>query len=215
MMIFLRLTPRQVLLPLLLTLILLVPQAALAHATLVFGTLITEPNPPEAGEGFRLLLQMMDPVRTPIENAVVYAEFGPPDAMAEHADADEATHALLHEGGTDAAAGFERFVFTETGLGGNYETFVTLPADGEYLLMMRDQTYPKEDAVALVEFEVGGGIPLEEKLFVFPPTDIGTATLSTWLIWLIALPLVAGGIVTVLVLAGGRKDGGSAPERPE
>lgn len=173
---------------------------------LVFGTLSTDPNPPEANGSFRLQLQMMDPVRTPIENAVVYAEFGPPDAMAEHAEGDETAHALLHESGTGAAAGFNRFEFTETGPGGNYETFVQLPADGEYLLMMRDQTYPKEDAVALVSFEIGGGAPLDEKLFVFPPTDIGTATLSTWLIWLIAIPLAAGVIITVLVLAGGNKN---------
>jgi hypothetical protein len=205
-----RFTPLKTLLPAVISLtLLLFLQVALAHATLVFGTLNTVPNPPEAESGFLLQLQMMDPVRTPIENAVVYAEFGPPDAMAEHADLDAGTHALLHEGGTDAAADFERFTFAETGPGGNYEVFVQLPADGEYLLMMRDQTYPKEDAVALVEFRAGGSQPLEEKLFVFPPTDIGTATLSTWLIWLIALPLVAAGVVTVLVLAGGKKEPGS------
>lgn len=198
---------------LLLAFLLLLPGPVLAHATLVFGTLTTEPNPPTA-EGFKLILHMMDPVRTPVESAVVYAEFGPSDVIQEHADADEATHALLHEGGTDAAAGFERFEFSEPELGGYYETFVTLPENGEFLLMMRDQTYPKEDAVALVEFTVGADEPLEEKLFVFPPTDIGTATLGTWLIWLIALPVVAGAIVTGVVLSGGKKDRTGSGKQP-
>lgn len=207
-MIPLRLTPRQALLPALLTLALFAVQAALAHATLVFGTLNTDPNPPQAEDGFRLILHMMDPVRTPVENAIVFAEFGPPHALGEHDDGLTAAETLLQAGGTDAHEDFTRFAFTETGPGGNYEVFVTLPENGHYTLLLRDQTYPKEDAVAHVEFDVGE--PLDEILFVFPPTDIGTATLSTWLIWLIAIPLVAGVVVTVVVLAGGKKDAPAA-----
>ena len=203
-MIPLRLTPRKVLLPLLLTLILFTMQAALAHATLVFGTLNTEPNPAQAEDGFRLILHMMDPVRTPVENAIVFAEFGPPHALGEPDEGLSAAETLLQAGGTDAHEDFTRFAFTETGPGGNYEAFVQLPENGHYALLLRDQTYPKEDAVAHLEFTLGE--PLDELLFVFPPTDIGTATLSTWLIWLIAIPLVAGAVVTVVVLAGGKKD---------
>ena len=47
----------------------------LAHATLVLGTLHTDPNPPRAGEPFILSLELADPTRIPIEDAVVVAEF--------------------------------------------------------------------------------------------------------------------------------------------
>ena len=91
----------------------------------------------------------------------------------------------------------------ETGPGGHYESQVQLPDVGRYELIMRDTTYPQEDAIAELEVILDGIEPHDELLFVFPPTDIGAASLGTWLIWLIGIPVVGGIIVTVIVLRGG------------
>ena len=64
----------------------------------------------------------------------------------------------------------------ETGPGGNYAAQVTLPESGVYQLIMRDTTYPQEDAVAELIVALDGATELGEALFIFPPTDIGTAS---------------------------------------
>src|SRR5690606_30799494 len=143
---------------------------------------------PAPGEPFTLQLVMTDPVRTPVASAFVLAQF-------TQVDGDEASTVRLLE-------------VSE----GTYRAEVRLAEPGAYHLTMRDQTYPQEDAVAELDFEVGGDEPLEELLFVFPPTDTGTATLSTWLIWLVAVPVGAGLVITLLVLAGGKRSGGEGGE---
>ena len=159
-----------------------------AHATLVFGTMETSPLDAHPVEGFNLILHMMDPVRTPIEDAVVHAEFRHwPDGL-EEAPEDGEWHV---------------YRMIETGPGGHYKSQVQLPDVGRYELIMRDTTYPQEDAIAELEVILDGIEPHDELLFVFPPTDIGAASLGTWLIWLIGIPVVGGIIVTVIVLRGG------------
>ncbi len=161
---------------------------AQAHATLVFGTMETSPLDAHPIDGFSLILHMMDPVRTPIEDATVHAEFRYwPEGLEEPPE--------------DAQWHIYRMV--ETGPGGNYEAQVVLPDIGRYELIMRDTTYPQEDAIAELEVLLDGSEPHDELLFVFPPTDIGAASLGTWLIWLIGIPVVAGITVTVIVLRGG------------
>src|SRR5690625_4065881 len=159
-----------------------------AHASLGFGSMYTAPHS-AAPEGFTLVLQMMDPLRTPIEVAVVAAEFRyfPEDATEEE------------------AGEWHVFPFAETGPGGNYETAVTLPVSGRYQLFMRDTTYPQEDATAELFTVIDGVEEHGELLFIFPPTDIGAASVSTWLIWIVVIPVGAGIIVTVWALAPGRK----------
>ena len=188
----------------------MLPLTVLAHATLVFGELTTDPEIPVAGEPFTLHLHMMDPVRTPIEDATVWAEF-------RHMTAEEAERRLAGAGPAPTAEQVEAgevevdipegdwlvLTMTETGPGGNYGASVELPAAGYYQLIMRDTTYPQEDAVAELLLEFSGESGFGPELFIFPPTDIGGASLTTWLIWLVAIPVVAGVIVTVIVL--GRK----------
>ncbi len=181
--------------------------AALAHASLVFGTMETDPL--AAGpDGFTLILHMMDPVRTPIEDAVVHAEFRPwpeeladPDAATAAVDNPEAEPAALPDA---SGVPVHRFAFHETGPGGNYEAEVVLPEPGHYQLLMRDTTYPQEDAIAELYVHIDGETEHPELLFIFPPTDIGGASLGTWLVWLIVIPVAAGIIVTVSVLTGNR-----------
>src|SRR5690554_2300286 len=182
---------------------------ALAHATLVFGELSTaEPFPDPAGI-ISLKLHMMDPVRTPIEDATVTAEFRLLDEaeLAERlAGPREAPTAQQVEDGevqVDIPEGdWLEFPMHETGPGGNYTASLALPGSGTYQVIMRDTTYPQEDAVAELLLTFDGESHFEPSLFIFPPTDIGGASLGTWLVWLVAIPLLAGIVVTVLVLRG-------------
>lgn len=199
---------------LLLLLALLAPGTVSAHATLVFGELTTQPETPDPESGFTLELHMMDPVRTPIEDATVAVEFRllSEEEAARFAEAPEEApptpeEVEAGEVEVDIPEGdWHKFPFTETGPGGNYAVEVTLPEAGTYQVIMRDTTYPQEDAVSELILQLGG----EEfgmNRFIFPPTPIGTASLSTWLIWLVGLPIAAGVLVTVLAMRGGKDSG--------
>jgi hypothetical protein len=176
---------------------LLVGGVALAHATIVFGTLSSLPEAPQPGQPFTVRMAMIDPLQLPVEDALVRLEFRlTPDAPPTEA------------------------VFAETDDPGVYEATVTLPEAGVYHLLLRDQTFRQEEAQAELEVRLGGGplfIPGENTV-VFPPTATGLANLGTWLIWIIAIPVVAGIVVTVLVLANTGKSEepeGSAEARGE
>lgn len=164
---------------------------ALAHATIVFGTLTTTPNPPRAGEPLTLLLDMSDPAQLPVEDAVVLAEF------------------TAQGGGEGPEVEFEERA------PGSYEARVTLDREGDYRLLLRDQTFRQEEARQVVTLPVGGEAPLQPIEFLFPPTATGSRNLGVWLVWAIGLPLLAGVVVTVLVLTGGRRDAPEAAGDPE
>lgn len=201
------------------TLLLLCLGTVLAHATLVFGELtIPGGDNPDAAVGFTLQLHMMDPVRTPIEDATVAAEFRL--LTDQELEALEAEPGSADEGPAEGVQAAELelpdgdwhvFALEETGPGGNYAAAIQLPEAGVYQLIMRDTTYPQEDAVADLTMRFDGETEFDTALFIFPPTDIGAASLGTWLLWLVALPVVAGVIVTVAVMArkpDGSKDAG-------
>jgi len=154
---------------------------ALAHATIVFGTVSSEPAPVRAGEPAALLLEMRDPVDAPVEDAVVFVEAGPPS------------------GGPVLES--DRFAEIRPGV---YRTEIVLPERGAWTLRFRDQTFRQEEAQAVITLSVGPDGGAEERSFIFPPTATGPTGLTTWLVWLIGLPLVAGLVVTVMVLRGGQ-----------
>ena len=158
---------------------------ALAHATLVLGTVVTAPTPPRAGAPFTLAVRLLDLTQVPVEDARVLAEFRRP-GRAEPVTAR----------------------FEESTTPGVYETTLTLPRAGDYALRLRDQTYRREEAQATLTFLVGRA-PAEPLEFVFPPTTTG-AGVWTWIGFLVGLPLLAGGAVTALVLLRGSN--GAAPE---
>jgi hypothetical protein len=185
----------------------LVAGAALAHATLVFGVVTVAPDPPVPGAPFELTLRLEDPGLTPVEDAVVTVELrsmpetGVPAPSTEALDLPPAiTSARLEEG--------EPAVYLAS---------LTLAAPGSYHLLVRDQTYPWEEANASVVLLLGdaavGRLP-----FILPPTQVAPRSLWTWLLWLIGLPLVAGAVVTVLVLTSAKKPARAADtagdERP-
>ena len=155
-----------------------------AHATLVIGELSSQPFVPQAGEPFAVLIEMSDPTGLAVEDAFVLAEF--------------------------RLTGSEDLVqvqFEESETPGLYETEVTLSRDGEYNLFLRDQTFRQEEATASLDVSLGSGPMFRpgESTIVFPPTATGANSLRTWLIWLIAIPIVAGIIVTILVLMNTRE----------
>jgi YtkA-like len=149
-----------------------------AHAFLVTGTLTTTPSPTKANEPFSLKLDMHDPAMVPVEDATVIAEF-------------------TQEGQSQMLS----FNFTEKEPG-LYYADVTLPSQGTYTLLLRDQTYQQEEARATLQFTVGSTDTIS---FIFPPTKTSSNNLQTWLIWVIGIPVLAGIIVTVLVLMNTKK----------
>ena len=155
------------------------PQAA-AHATIVLGTLSTEPAVLSTGESFKLKIDMVDPSQTPIEDAWVLAEFRPEDAALS----DESIEVRFEE---------------VTNQKGTYVTELSLPQTGNWQLLLRDQTFRQEEATASLTFPLINNTQVEPINFIFPPT-VTTNAVRTWLIWLIALPILAGIIVTIIVL---------------
>lgn len=148
-----------------------------AHAFFVTGNITTTPTPAPIGEEFILQIQMTDPSGAPVEDAVVKAEFS------------KGSHSSSHE-------------FFPSGVPGLYSAKVTLPEEGAYKLKLLDTTFGTEVGNATeanIEFTLGAGQP-DSTAFIFPPTQTGSNNLSTWLIWVIGIPVLAGIIVTVLVL---------------
>ena len=160
-----------------------------AHATLVLGTITTEPNPPLPGAEFSFSIAMTDPTQVPIEDAVVIAEFTAPGS-------DEPMSVPL----------------TETETAGTYSGRLTLDQAGSYALLLRDKTFRQEEAQASLSIDIGGSEALVPINFVFPPTATSSRNIATWLIWLIGLPVVAAVVVTVLVLTGNRGKGAQENE---
>jgi YtkA-like len=145
-----------------------------AHAFFVTGVITTTPTPAPIGEEFILQIQMTDPSGAPVEDAVVAAEF-------------------TKDGNTS------RFEFFSSGVPGLYSANVTLPEEGTYSVLLRDTTFQQEEAKATIEFTAGPEQP-DTIAFIFPPTQTSSNNLSTWLIWVIGIPVLAGIVVTVLVL---------------
>lgn len=162
---------------------LLAASAAVAHATLVFVDVTSEPMPPLAGQPLVLRIDMRDPVNAPVEDAIVFVEATAPN------------------GSTMISS--DRFEETDAGV---YETTLTLAAAGDWTLLFRDRTFRQEEANATIGLTVGPDGTAEPLTFIFPPTATGPQSLTTWLVWLVGLPLVAGLVVTVMVLRNSPED---------
>ena len=160
---------------------------ATAHATLVFGELAFAPDPVVPGRPFAISMTLEDPTLTPVEDAIVSLEFRPIDADAAPPPADGELPPPLRD---------VRLVETAPAV---YTAEVELPDPGRYQVRVRDQTFQWEEATASLVVVVDER-PLGALPFVLPPTQVGPRGLTTWLLWLIGVPLVAGAVVTVLVL---------------
>lgn len=165
---------------------------AWGHATLVFGTLTTDPAPPLPNAPFALTLEMTGPDDAPIRDATLAVE------------------AVLESGGARLAEHELREVAP-----GTYRTELVLEKEGAWTLVFFDRTFPGEEVTGRVTLEVGADAPGEAVSFLFPPSATRQPSLRTWLLWLVGLPLLVAGVVTVLVLRGHptpAADGGNPEE---
>ncbi len=171
--------------------------AALAHATLVIGDLAVAPDPPVPGTPLTVTVRLEDTLLTPVEKAFVRVELRAVDpngpAAPESAIGSDAGDFLA----LTPAASSERFL--EGATKGTYVGTVTAPTAGTYTLSVRDTTFLNEEAIANVPLAVGAA-PNGVIAFVLPPTPTQPKSLSTWLFWLLGIPLLAGLLTTVLVL---------------
>lgn len=173
--------------------------SAAAHATLVIGTLTFEPDPPGASDSLSVTIDLEDPGLVEVEDAVIFLELRPLTGSALDENEQPSGEALLI---TDRVPEIAP---------GTYRISIPTPDPARYTLSVRDRTYRQEEAVANLSVDIGEE-PLGEIVFVLPPTDIGPASLGSWLLWLIAVPLLAGVIVTVLVLRGGKDEDDESEE---
>lgn len=166
-----------------------------AHPMVVIGHLSIEPNPPEPGAEVHVDILLEEQTQKPVPDAIMFMEFRTIPADYDLNDPDRTP--LL-----DLPIFYKTDLPLEEYAEARYRITFPVPEKGSYYLTIRDRTYPAEDAIATIEFETGLEKPYTDKelLFILPPTDITPAKLSTWIAWLIAIPLIAGIVVTVLVL---------------
>ena len=175
-------------------LVLLVPLVlgvATAHAFLVLGEFMVEPDPPTPDAPLTVAITMADPSLAPVEDAVVFLEVRRSGVVGEDIPASSTEEPDLPP--PDARVDLiERAP-------GRYEGELLAPSAGSYHVLIRDQTFQWEEANASVMVDVGGQavgiVP-----FILPPTAVGPRSLWIWLLWLVGVPLVVGVVVTALVL---------------
>lgn len=171
-----------------LALLLLALHAALstagAHATLVLGTVTFSPDPPALGRPVELRIDLHDPALVEVEDAIVFVE-------------------LSARGASEPLVSSSRLEEREPAV---YITDIVLPTLGELTLRVIDRTFRQEEAVAELEVTIGAE-PVGSLAFVLPPTATGPQDILSWLAWVVGLPLLAGVIVTVLVLRGNKGEG--------
>ena len=162
-----------------------------AHATLVFGVVRVAPDPPAPGEAFTLTLTLEDPSLTPVEDAIVFVELRPMPALDAQLPA-----ASTEPPDLPAPLRSERLVEVAPAV---YQTEISLPDGDSYHLLVRDQTFQWEEANASVILPLLGRA-VGDLPFILPPTQVAPRSLWTWIVWLVGLPLLAGVVVTLLVL---------------
>lgn len=169
-----------------------------AHSTLVIGTLSFTPDPVGGAPELVARLVLEDPGLVEVEDAVLFLEFRRLDGAA-------AAPAANAQPETEPSFVSDQLPEVEPG---TYEIRVPTPEPGTYVLSIRDKTYRQEEAVTNLVVPFAANSAVGEHPFVLPPTATGPTSLGTWLVWLIGVPIVAGAIVTFLVLRGGRQDDG-------
>jgi len=171
---------------------LLGPSPALAHGTVVLGAVTANPDPPRPGAALILTVDLARRSKAPVEGAKLEGSLRP-------------------AGNPDAAAtplAFREYPEPY----GTYRARLQAPPAGRYTLTVRDRTYPKEDIRASVMLQVGGSQPNGSLDFSFPPATGGPRSVVRWLLWLVGVPLLAGVVVTVLMLRSKRVDDGAAAD---
>lgn len=159
---------------------------AAAHQSLLFAHVTTEPAIPVAGETFELRVLLTDSSHREVDDVDLVALLDEePDAAADEPidDQDLALAAPLR---------------AEPG-SGEYRGPIGPRPQGVYRLTLVEVVDGDSEASAAGNLSVGGGSEVDLQLLL-PPS--GQGGLGTWLVWLVGLPLLAGLLVTILVLTG-------------
>lgn len=156
---------------------------AWAHGNVVRGAVTVTPDPPRPGRPWVVTVELQSSSGAPVEGARLVGELKSQAASGAPSPAPA------------TALAFKEYQEPY----GTYRAQLVAPPAGTYRLALLDETYPKERTRAQVTLSVGGSKPNGALDFAFPPTG-GSRSLSTWLLWLVGLPVVAGIVVTVLVL---------------
>jgi hypothetical protein len=154
-------------------------QSVFAHGTIVYGTFTVTPQPPLEGQPFTIHIMMRDPSDVPIEDARVKVE--------------------ARRDGDTAAAITANFKEVKPG---DYETTLTLPKEGTWQIVLRDQTFEYEETSATIALELGKTVS-EAVSFEFPKTT-EPGGFNIWLIAAIVAPILFAALVTVKVLSGNK-----------
>lgn len=174
-------------------LLLALSATAAGHAGLLIADLELDPDPPAAGAPVELTLALEDRNGQAVPDAVIEVSARPVDR--EPADSEPAESAQAEREGVEPAA------LREASTPGTYRTTLVLPEAGAWRLRFVDRTLPDESSEASVTVSVGAEAdPSGAIAFLFPPSGQEPPGASTWLAWLVGLPLLAAAVVTVLVL---------------
>lgn len=153
---------------------------ALAHGTVIRGSVTIEPDPPKPDQPMVLTVDLARTSNAPVEGATLVAEL-------------TAKAAKLGTGARTIPLQEYKEPY------GTYRAQFAAPAAGSYTLTVHDRTDPGEDTIASVPLRVGGNVANGTLGFTLAGAPGSSGGLGTWLLWLIAVPVAAGAVVTILV----------------
>lgn len=164
---------------------------ASAHQSLLFAHVTTRPAMPVAGEAFELRVHLTDSSHREVSDVNLVAQV---DDDAETAVDEQAEDGTL----PDRALALAEPLIAEPG-SGEYRGRIAARPQGVYRLTLVEVVDGESESSAAGNLGVGGSSAVDLQLLL-PPS--GEGGLGTWLVWLVGLPLLAGLLVTVLVLTG-------------
>ena len=156
---------------------------AAAHGTLIRGSLTLAPDPPRPGQPMVLTIELANTRDNPVEGAKLAAVLTAEAPAGSGATVKPLTIPLQE--------------YQEPY--GTYRAELAAPTAGSYTLTVHDRTNPGEDTTASVPLRIGGNVANGTRGFTFPGSAQGSSSVTTWLAWLIGVPLVVGIVVTILV----------------
>jgi hypothetical protein len=167
---------------------LLLTASATAHQQLLFARVASVPEVPRPGEPFEVRVIVNDASRRAVSDMNLRLFFSPLGQDVQ--GANQAPDQEIDRPVTVALTG--------SGAGTYRGTVEGLDA-GSYRMTLAEFVDGNRESSAVTEISVDGGTPLEAELLL-PPG--GGGGLGTWLVWLVGLPVLAGVLVTLLVLTG-------------
>ena len=166
-----------------------------AHPVLLFGRVSTDPADAPAGQPVRVTVQLTDSARQEVPGLDMEIRLFDPETDPEALAAVGASE----ESGLPVLA---RVAITDEDDNGVYHGELPELAAGSYPFRLVELVDEEVESNSSGVLPVGAGEPIDMDL-ILPPVAAGV---GTWLIWLVGLPLLAGVLVTVLVLSGKGKE---------